>query len=188
MDRRANPSGFAWVGLRAAATKRVFYHLRYGVKGEGRHHVINTRYRIKRELRENEWARIQSIFLTRRFLPGELLTDLWGYGRTNVGRISNDEFRYLLKYVTKSGELPDWIEPRSRVRVFQSSRGFLLPIERAASECEASTPVRKKARTVSTLGQRMERWRKQALLQHGEHFEQIPLRAPFVVRVRPGAS
>ena len=160
--------------------RRVFYHLRHGVKWEGRNHVIDAPYCIKLEFHENEWAHFHSIFLTRRFLPGELLTDLWGYGRTNVGRIQNDEFRYLLKYVTKSGEVPDWFKPRSRVRVFQSSRGFLLPVEKSPAEDAALPSKRKKARTVSTLGQRVERWQKQALLQHGQHFEQVPLRAPFV--------
>jgi hypothetical protein len=159
--------------------RRVFYDLRHGVKWEGRNYVIDAPYCIKVEFHGNGWAHFHCIFLTRRFLPAELLADLWGYGRTNVGRIKNDEFRYLLKYVTKSGELPDWIKPRSRVRIFQSSRKFLLPVEKAASDGHASTPARKKKRTVSTIGERVERWRKQALLQHGKHFEQIPLRAPF---------
>ncbi len=160
--------------------RRVFYRLRHGVMWEGKRHVVDAPYCIKLEFHENDWAHFHSVFLTKRFLPADLLTDLWGLGRTNVGRIKRDEFRYLLKYVTKAGELPEWIKPRSRVRVFQSSRGFLKPAEgKTATPDAAKVPTAGSRRTVSTLGDRVERWRTQALFQDGQHMQQVQLRAPF---------
>lgn len=156
--------------------RRVFYALRHGVKWEGKRYVLKEPYAVKVEFGGNEWAHFHAVFLTRRFLPGPLLALLWDLGRTNIARIDNDKFRYLLKYVTKGGALPDWVRNRKRLRVFQSSRGFLL----AGPEKRGVEKVKKKKRRPSdTLGERIQRQRKTALLQDGAHFAQIILPEPF---------
>ena len=160
--------------------RRLFFALRRGVEWEGKRHQIDAPYCIKVEFHENGWAHFHAVFLTSRFLPGALLNHLWDYGRTNVKRINAADFRYLLKYVTKGCDLPDWVMQRARLRVFQSSRGFLKPIESKDDE-EPTKPARRvKRKQVGSLGERLERWRKTALLQRGEHrIEQVILRLPF---------
>lgn len=112
--------------------------------------------------------------------PGALLNQLWAIARTNVGRIKNDDFRYLLKYVTKSGEAPEWIRGRTRLGVFQSSRGFLKPALAPDRAREPETPKLKRLRRrEGTIGERLARWQTQALFQQAERFSQIQLRAPF---------
>ena len=155
--------------------RRIFFKLRQGVEWQGKLYRIDSPYCVKVEFHQNGWAHFHVIFLTRRFLPGELLTELWGYGRPNVQRIRNHTFRYLLKYVTKGGGLPEWVKGRSRLRIFQSSRGFYTtPSDpKPAPEKEGSK------RKITTLGERLERWGKTALLQTGDKYQQLILGAPF---------
>jgi hypothetical protein len=155
--------------------RRMFYKLRQGVQWEGIRYVIDAPYCVKVEFHQNGWAHFHVVFLTRRFLPAPLLNELWGYGRTNVQRIRNHTFRYLLKYVTKGGGLPEWVKRRTRLRIFQSSRGFyIIPSEPKA-------PSEKTGRTCrfGTIGERIIRWSKTALIQEGDQFGQIILGAPF---------
>jgi hypothetical protein len=167
--------------------RRMFFRLRRGVTWEGRRYVINAPYAVKVEFHRNGWAHFHVIFLTRNYLPGELLNSLWDLGRTNVQRISNQKFQYLLKYVTKGGGLPEWALARSRIRIFQSSRGFLtdLPLpgtpdsQPAASDSGPGSIKSTRKRQTSTLGERLKRWRKTALLESGERFQQVFLAAPF---------
>jgi hypothetical protein len=158
--------------------RRVFYQLRKGVSWRGKVHRIDAPYGVKVEFHGNEWAHFHVVFLTRRFLPAEFLTELWGLGRTNVARISNEHFHYLLKYVTKGGaDLPEWVRHRKRLRVFQASRGFLV----AAEKRDAAMPAkhRRKRRPSDTLGERAERYQRTALFQRGKTFAQLQLGAPF---------
>ena len=159
--------------------RRIFYALRKGVEWEGKRYVIDEPYCVKVEFHANGWAHFHVIFLTRRFLPGALLNELWGYGRTNVKRITDDKFRYLLKYVTKAGTLPDWALQRRRLRVFQSSRGFYTTATESKQPKKQSVSLRR--RRGGSIGQRIERWQRTALLQTGDQFEQVQLGAPFSV-------
>lgn len=160
--------------------RKLFYRLRKGVEWEGKRYRIDAPYCVKVEFHENGWAHYHVIFLTRRFLPGPLLNHLWDYGRTNVARISQDEFRYLLKYVTKAASLPDWVLNRGRLRVFQSSRGFLKPIETKPKPTEqvklVDVPKRKQT---STLGERLEKWQHKGLLRIGESYSALQFKRPF---------
>ena len=87
--------------------RKVFYQLRQGVEHEGKIYVIDAPYCVKVEFHETGWVHYHVIFLTRRFLPKELLAELWGLGWVKVQRITNGDFHYLLKYVTKPDDLPD---------------------------------------------------------------------------------
>ena len=142
--------------------RKVFYRLRQGVEWEGKRYAINTPYCVKVEFHEDGWAHFHVIFLTHRFLPGQLLNDLWGLGRCNVQRIKGErEFRYLLKYVCKGCDLPEWILKRRRLRVFQSSHGFLKKPEAATpAEGEAAPAPRpaRKRRFAGNIGERLSRW------------------------------
>ncbi|MFT3782459.1 MAG: hypothetical protein QM790_10635 [Nibricoccus sp.] len=160
-----------------AELRKIFYKLRNGVEWQGQAHRIDVPYAVKVEFHRNEWAHFHVIFLTRRFLPAGLLNELWGLGRTNVRRITNDRFRYLLKYVTKGGTLPDWVKDRSRLRVFQASRGFLKKTTK--KETPPTAIKRKRRKSNETLGERIERYRHTALFQSGTRFSHLPIRAPF---------
>jgi len=155
--------------------RRVFYQLRHGVDWEGKRIQLDTPYAVKVEFHASGWAHFHVVFLTRRFLPAELLNHLWELGRTNIRRISNKHFRYLLKYVIKGGELPEWILSRRRLRVFQPSRGFLVGIEGKP----ASTRRKGKKRKSWCIGERLERYRRTALLMQGKQAAQVILPEPF---------
>ncbi len=156
--------------------RRLFFKLRRGVEWKGKRYVIDAPYCVKVEFHANDWAHFHAVFLTRRFVPGDMLNALWGFGRTNVERITNDDFRYLLKYVTKGVSLPEWVLKRPRLRVFQSSRGFY-----ATESTTTRKPAtgKKRGRIAGTLGERLERWQRTALLQNGETFCQVILCAPY---------
>jgi hypothetical protein len=159
--------------------RRIFYKLRRGVKWEGKTYKINEPYAVKVEFHKNEWAHFHVIFLTRRFLPADLITHLWGLGRTDVGRISNEKFRYLLKYVTKGGGIPEWVRQRNRLKVFQASKGFLKPVVKVTPAVQRPRSGRKRRASHENLGQRMDRYQKTALFQSGTSFSHVPLPAPF---------
>ena len=162
--------------------RRIFHKLRKGVEWKGKTYRIDEPYCVKVEFHQNGWAHFHVVFLTRRYLPGDLLNHLWGFGRTNVRRIRNKTFHYLLKYVTKGCDLPAWVLGRNRLRVFQSSKGFYLPsTETPAEDKDSESPGYKRRQT--TLGERLESWRKSALLQFRDEFRRITLGAPFMERL-----
>ena len=170
----ADPSSaFEWSRQRL---RRVFFALRRGVSFQGRSYAVDAPYAVKVEFHASGWAHFHVVFLTRRFLPAGLLAQLWPEGRTEVQRISNDHFRYLLKYVTKDGTLPEWVLSRKRLRVFQASRGFLKP---PPARKPAQKRRRTKRRAADTLGERIERQKRTALLESDGHFAQVRLGAPF---------
>jgi len=158
--------------------RKIFYQLRKGTTWQGTTYRINAPYAVKVEFHHNEWAHFHVIFRTRRFLPAGLLNELWTLGRPNVRRITNDRFRYLLKYVTKGGSLPDWVKSRKRLRVFQASRGF-YKCETKEKKEKSLGPKRKRRRSKETLGERVERYSRTALFQSGTSFSHLPIRAPF---------
>jgi hypothetical protein len=159
--------------------RRVFYRLRKGEKWNGKIHRIDAAYCVKVEFHGNEWAHFHVVFRTHRFLPSGLLNELWGLGRTDVRRITNERFHYLLKYVTKGGgELPDWVRDRKRLRVFQASRGFYVAGP-TANEPAGIPRGHTKRRESDSLGERVERYRRTAVFQSGKQFSQVKLSAPF---------
>ena len=158
--------------------RRIFYRLRRGVQWEGKKYLIDAPYAIKVEFHHNGWAHFHVIFLTRRFLPGVLLNHLWGLGRTNVRRITNEKFRYLLKYVTKGGGLPDWVLDRSRIRIFQASRGFYITPPEQKKPASPPKLVAKK-RISSSIRERLQRWTMTGLIEDDGQFQAYFLKAPF---------
>jgi hypothetical protein len=160
--------------------RRLFFKLRRGVEHEGKLWVIDAPYCVKTEFHENGWAHYHVVFLTRRFLAAELLAKLWGNGRVNVQRIKADQFSYLLKYVTKAGDLPDWVKSRKRIRVFQTSRGFLSPADQSKTKRRAALPAKPhRARASYTIEERHARWERMAVLVHGTHIRQVLFTEPF---------
>lgn len=156
--------------------RRVFYRLRHGLRWEGKLYLIKEPYAVKVEFGGNEWVHFHAIFLTRRFLPASLVAHLWSLGRTNIERIGKNDFSYLLKYVTKDGDFPEWVKSRKRLRIFQGSRGFLKPIE---TKPRAKTNKEPEKRASSTIGERLERQKRTAVIQSGDRFSHIPLSAPY---------
>lgn len=154
--------------------RKVFYALRKGVWWEGKLYKIKSPYCVKTEFHENGFAHFHLIFLTRKFLPADLLNHLWGYGRTEVKRISNDDFHYLLKYVTKAGELPEWVKKRLRLRVFQPSHGFLKAVDKLEPEKKEDDDEQIRKRASYLIGERLERWQRMATFVFDSTHENQP--------------
>ena len=168
--------------------RKVFYKLRKGIIWEDKLYKTQSPYCTKVEFHDDEegWPHFHIIWLTKRFIPAELIASLWGYGRTNVKRITNTEFNYLLKYVCKSDSVPSWVGEKKLVRIFQSSKGFLKPIEKPKKE-KNPNPIQRPKRTFQTIKERMEKYRKMALLiderfsDRGKMYRQIELNDEFLI-------
>jgi len=147
--------------------RRLMFKLRRGVTWKGQKVKIAAPYFVKVEFHKNDWAHFHIIFLTRRHLSGDLLNSLWGYGRTNVKRINNETFHYLLKYVTKNCDLPEWLKERSRIRIIQPSRGFYVsenkeaPFPRSRNRETDEYPTRNE---LPNIGERISCWEHSALV------------------------
>jgi hypothetical protein len=188
--------------------RKVFYKLRHGVEYEGKTYAIDAPYCVKVEFHESGWVHFHVIFLTRRFLPKELLAELWGLGWVTVQRISNEDFHYLLKYVSKPDDLPAWVLKRKRLRVFQSTKGFLkettpavlieLALERGDTEAmeraedlpKAQMPRERIQNTVDelkcrrrrasyTIGERFERWACLGVIRQNGLARTVRFRVPY---------
>lgn len=162
--------------------RKVFYQLRQGVEHEGKRYTIDAPYCIKVEFHESGWVHYHAVFLTQRFLPKELLAELWGLGWVKVQRIKNQDFHYLLKYVTKPGELPPWVLKRKRLRVFQTTKGFLNPPAeskpaKAKSELDALQPTKKRASY--TMDERFWRWACMAVIRQNGQARTIKFQIPY---------
>lgn len=93
---------------------------------------------------------------------------LWGKGRVDIEGITNAEFDYLFKYVTKAVDfLPHWITSRTRVRLFQTSRGFFPTGGTEDKEKRPSprhgigvpdTDTQNNRPPRETIGERLQRW------------------------------
>lgn len=156
--------------------RKVFFKLRHGVEHEGKRYVIDAPYCVKLEFHESGWVHYHVIILTRRFLPKELLAELWGLGWVQVKRITNSDFHYLLKYVTKPDELPEWVKARKRLRVFQTTAGFLKAGAKAGLREESDKPGK---RASFTIGERFARWACMAALRTGSIARTIRFRIPY---------
>jgi hypothetical protein len=162
--------------------RKVFYQLRHGIEHEGKDYVINAPYCIKVEFHESGWVHYHAIFLTRRFLPKELLAVLWDRGWVTVQRITNKDFHYLLTYVTQPEALPEWVKQRKRLRVFQTTKGFLKP----AAETKPATPKSeldklkpKRHRASYTIDERFWRWACMAVIRQNGNARTVKFRMPY---------
>ena len=156
--------------------RKLFYQLRHGVEHEGKTYVIDAPYCIKVEFHESGWVHYHAIFLTRRFLPKELLAALWDRGWVKVQRIENDDFHYLLKYVTKPDELPAWVLKRKRLRVFQTTKGFLKPLPPKPKIISLKEPVK---RASYTMDERFYRWACLAVIRQNGQARTFKFRMPY---------
>lgn len=163
--------------------RKLFFELRNGVEWEGKTYKMDAPYCVKVEFHRSGWAHFHVIFLTKRFLPGGLLNELWGIGRTNVKRITNEDFHYLLKYVCKSGDIPEWVLRRKRIRIFQTSRGFYaVPRKKYAKKEEEveEDGEGEEQEPEKTIGERIESWAHKATFKdEADHFRQVLLKIPF---------
>jgi hypothetical protein len=156
--------------------RKMFFQLRRGVEHEGKTHRIDAPYCVKVEFHESGWVHYHVIFLTRRFLPKELLAELWGLGWVQVKRIENKDFHYLLKYVTKPDDLPHWVRKRKRLRVFQSTKGFLKPLPPEPKTISLKEP---RKRASYTIDERFWRWACMGVLKHGTKVRTIQFQIPY---------
>lgn len=159
--------------------RKVFFQLRRGVAHEGKMYTVNAPYCIKVEFHESGWVHYHAIFLTRRFLPKELLAELWGLGWVKVQRITNEDFHYLLKYVTKAGDLPDWVKQRKRLRVFQSTTGFLKPLAQKRPTKPEAPAAERKRRASYTMDERFWRWACTGVLRQNGRARTVLFRVPY---------
>ncbi len=161
--------------------RKVFFKLRHGVEHEGKTYAIDAPYCVKVEFHESGWVHFHVIFLTHRFLPKELLAELWGLGWVKVQRINNQDFHYLLKYVSKPDDLPEWVKQRKRLRVFQSTKGFLkpLPQEEAKDENPLDELKPKRRRASYTIGERFGRWACLGVIRQNGMARTVRFRVPY---------
>jgi hypothetical protein len=161
--------------------RKVFFQLRHGVEHEGRIYTIDAPYCVKVEFHESGWVHYHVIFLTRRFLPKELLAELWGLGWVKVQRITNKDFHYLLKYVTKPDDLPGWVKKRKRLRVFQTTKGFLKPSTKPkrSSEPALDESKPKLVRASYTMEQRFRRWECMGVIRLNGMARTMRFRMPY---------
>ena len=161
--------------------RKVFYQLRQGVEHEGKIYTIDAPYCIKVEFHESGWVHYHAIFLTRRFLPKELLGELWGLGWVKVQRITNRDFHYLLKYVTKVDELPAWVKKRKRLRVFQTTQGFLKPLaeEKPVAKSNLEKFKIKKHRASYTIDERFWRWACMGVIRQNGQARTVKFQIPY---------
>ncbi len=162
--------------------RKIFFQLRHGVEHEGKDYVIDAPYCIKVEFHESGWVYYHAIFLTRRFLPKELLAELWDRGWVTVQRITNEDFHYLLKYVTKPDELPAWVLKRKRLRVFQTTKGFLKPpaeTKPAATRSILDALKPKIHRASYTMDERFWRWACMGVLRQNGIARTVKFRMPY---------
>lgn len=156
--------------------RKVFYQLRQGVEHEGKTYCIDAPYCVKVEFHESGWVHYHVIFLTHRFLPKELLAELWGLGWVKVQRIQNTDFHYLLKYVTKPDQLPAWVLKRKRLRVFQSTKGFLKPLPPEPKTLSLKEPQK---RASYTMDERFWRWACMAVVRRNGKARTIRFQMPY---------
>jgi hypothetical protein len=160
--------------------RKVFFQLRHGVEHEGKRYVIDAPYCVKVEFHESGWVHYHVIFLTRRFVPRELLAELWGLGWVKVQRITNKDFHYLLKYVTKPDELPEWVKSRKRLRVFQTTAGFLKELPRLLSMKGPLADLKKACKRASfTIGERFQRWACMAAIRQNGNARTVRFQIPY---------
>jgi hypothetical protein len=75
---------------------RSIWNLLCTFTGQGQAHPAQLKNRC---FVGGEASPYHAAFLTHRFPPKELLTELWGLGWVKVQRIENTDFHYLLKYM-----------------------------------------------------------------------------------------
>lgn len=156
--------------------RKIFYKLRKGILYNGKKYQIDAPYCIKVEFHDSGWVHYHAIFLTRRFLPKELLSKLWDLGWVKVQRINNDDFRYLLKYITKADDLPEWVKGKKRLRVFQPSKGFLTPLPQPEKK---AAPTLSRPRLSYTIAERIERWKRMGVIRYRGNAWTVRFRVPF---------
>ena len=159
-----------WMGpseaydLSRAHIRKVFHKLRKGIKWEGKIYKVKAPYCTKVEFHDDPegWPHFHIVWLTRKYVPAELLASLWGFGRVNLKRITNSKFNYILKYVCKSGHVPIWVRRKKGIRIFQSGKGFLRKIKK--NKTRGNSDGTKVRRVITTIGQRIDNFGKTALL------------------------
>jgi hypothetical protein len=156
--------------------RKVFYQLRQGVEHEGKTFTIDAPYCIKVEFHESGWVHYHAIFLTRRFVPKELLGELWGLGWVKVQRITNQDFHYMLKYVAKTAELPEWMKKRKRLRVFQTTKGFLKPLPPKPKIISLKEP---RKRASYTMDERFWRWACMGVIRQNGQARTVRFQIPY---------
>jgi hypothetical protein len=156
--------------------RKVFYLLRQGVEHEGKTYTIDAPYCIKVEFHESGWVHFHVIFLTRRFLPKELLAGLWDRGWVTVQRITTTDFHYLLKYVTKPDDLPEWVKKRKRLRVFQTTKGFLKPLPPKPKIISLKEP---RKRASFTMDERFWRWACMGVIRQNGLARTVKFQIPY---------
>jgi hypothetical protein len=156
--------------------RKVFYQLRQGIEHEGKIYIIDAPYCIKVEFHESGWVHFHAIFLTRRFLPKELLAGLWDRGWVTVQRITASDFHYLLKYVTKPDDLPEWVKKRKRLRVFQTTKGFLKPLPPKPQIISLKEP---RKRASYTMDERFWRWACMGVIRQNGQARTVKFQIPY---------
>jgi hypothetical protein len=93
-----------------------------------------------------------------------------------VQRIKTTDFHYLLKYVTKPDELPEWVKKRKRLRVFQTTKGFLKPLPPKPKIISLKEP---RKRASYTMDERFWRWACSAVIRQNGKARKVGFQMPY---------
>lgn len=117
----------------------------------------------------------------KRVIPAELITKLWGLGRTDIEGVLDSRLGYVFKYVAKGlDDVPDWVAMRTRIRLFQASKGFYSADDRSAKESapsprqgiettDADTENDVPYSDAETIGERLRRWSLSVISRSDSH-------------------
>jgi hypothetical protein len=97
-----------------------------------------------------------------------------------VQRVTNTGFHYLLKYVTKPDDLPEWVRKRKRLRVFQTSHGFLSGEPKKKKLKGPLDEFKREVHRASyTMDERFWRWACMAVMRHNGLARTVRFQVPY---------
>lgn len=90
---------------------------------------LRGKWLCKMEFQEDGWVHWHIVLVDVGKIPHHKfckLYDLWGRGSINVKPLTEENAKYLMKYVAKDGNIPGWIYgyPSRSVKVVRPSQGF----------------------------------------------------------------
>ncbi len=159
--------------------RKLFFQLRHGVEWEGKTYVIDAPYCIKVEFHESGWVHYHAIFLTRRFLPKELLAALWDRGWVKVQRITTDEFNTMLYLLSlKPADLREaYVQKRkAETESFQTTKGFLKPLPPESKTISLKEP---RKRASYTMDERFWRWTCMGVMRQNGKARTVKFQVPY---------
>ena len=127
----------------------------------------------KLEFQAGGWVHFHLVLDYDGFIAHSKLLELWGYGHVWVNRWNSKRARYVCKYMSKAGEVPEWIlleKPRS-VKVVAVSPGFWGQVE--YKRYPAKVHFWRGLGAYVPIGQRLQDARGRVLMKCGDSIREV---------------